>query len=404
VAEAFFYYSCAMRCTRWFLLILLPLFSMNTWAVQETILTPASTISLITCGPGDELYSTFGHSAIRINDPAYGDIVFNYGTFSFDQPNFYLRFAQGRLLYRLSIEHYEHFRGYYVATNRSIIEQELNLTLEQRQVLYDLLAENYRPENREYRYHFFYDNCSTRIRDIIEKALNNEVEFHYPDSSGFKSFRAMTDEYLIPGKQYWGDYGIDLCLGMPTDNIATPYQEMFLPDYLMWHFDNAQIAAPFGSTALVSRKQVVFDANPEFESPLITPARLNWGIFLLVLLLTIIRRKVLAFGWFDYTLFGLAGLLGLSFALLWFATDHTDTKYNFNLLWALPTHLLLMPFYARNLNFRKRYFAASALIGLILLVMWPMLPQDLHHACIPLVLLLSLRSYYLYRSKPIQPA
>lgn len=392
-----------MRIARLFLLLLLLLPGLKLVAIDipEVELTEESRVSLLTCGPGEELYSTFGHSAIRLSDPAHGDIVFNYGTFSFNQPNFYLRFARGRLLYHLSVESYSGFRDYYIATGRSIIEQELNLTLAQRQRLYDLLAENHKPENREYAYHFFYDNCSTRIRDIIEKALNNNIQFNYPDTTDRKSFRTMTDEYLIPGKQYWGDFGIDLCLGLPTDNIATPYQEMFLPDYLMAHFDNAEIQSAEGITPLVGSKNHVFDVKPVFSAPLITPAYLTWGIFLIVLIITVVRKRPISFGWFDFTLFGLAGLLGIFFALLWFATDHTDTKYNFNLLWALPTHLLLMPFYARKLNFRKKYFAISALIGLLLLVMWPILPQNLHHACIPLVLLLSLRSYYLYRSKPI---
>ncbi len=369
-------------------------------AQSETQLTEESVISLLTCGPGDELYSTFGHSAIRVKDPAYGDIVFNYGTFSFDQPNFYLRFARGRLLYRLSVEPYSHFREYYVYTNRFIIEQELNLTLEQRQRLYELLEENYRPENREYPYHFFYDNCSTRIRDILEKALDNKVDFNYPEDAGQKSFRMMTDEYLIPGKQYWGDYGIDLCLGLPTDNIATPYQEMFLPDYLMDHFERAEIVTETGKVPLVSNTREVFMTTPQFERPFITPARLNWALFVLVMLFTIVRKTPLRFGAFDYVLFGIIGLLGVSLALLWIATDHTDARYNMNLLWALPTHLLLLPFFGKKPRFRKVYFGVTAMIGLLLLVMWPLLPQDLHYACVPLVLLLSLRSYYLYRAQP----
>lgn len=365
----------------------------------ETRLSEQSRISLITCGAGEDLYSAFGHSAVRVKDPEHGDIVFNYGTFSFEQPNFYLRFAQGRLLYRLSVEPYSAFRDYYIHSERSITEQELNLTLPERQRLYELLAENFKPENREYRYHFFYDNCSTRIRDIVEEALNNQVEFQFPDTAEQRSFRSMTDDYLYAGNQYWGDYGIDLCLGLPTDNIASGYQEMFLPDYLMYHFDNARVNTADGPKRLVEEKRIIFEANPVFEEPVITPAQLNWGIFLIILLITVLRRKPIVFGGFDFVLFGITGLLGVIFMLLWFATDHTDTKYNFNILWALPTHLLLMPFYAKNLRFRKVYFGASALIGLILLVMWPLLPQDLHYACIPLALLLSLRSYYLYRSQ-----
>jgi len=396
----FFRYSCQMvRYT--ILSALFLLFSIGTTA-QYSQLSELSEISLITCGPGDELYSAFGHSAIRVQDPAHGDIVFNYGTFSFGQPNFYLRFAQGRLLYRLSIESFEGFHTFYMEENRSVIEQKLNLTLAQRQHLFELLMENYAPENREYPYHFFYDNCSSRIRDIVQKALNGKIDFKTTPIGNEPSFRDMTDVYLYNGNQYWGDFGIDLCLGLPTDNIASPWHQMFLPDYLMSYFGGAEIQTDSLPVPLVKETIVIYPVeNRVFAKPLVTPAQVTWAIFIFIFAITIIRKKPIAFGWFDYILFGLIGLLGVGFALLWFATDHTDTKYNFNLLWALPTHLLLMPFYIKSLTFRKKYFAFTALIGLLLLMSWPILPQHLHHACIPITLLLTLRSYYLYRLKPM---
>jgi len=385
---------------RYLLLIILFAFKFSAEA-QNTQLSDRAVISLITCGPGDELYSAFGHSAVRVNDPAYGDIVFNYGTFSFNQKNFYLRFAQGRLLYRLSIESFEGFHSFYIEERRSVIEQKLNLTLPQKQRLFDLLTENYAPENREYRYHFFYDNCSSRIRDIVQKALNDSVDFKTTPQGNEPSFRQMTDVYLYSGNQYWGDFGIDLCLGLPTDNIASPYQQMFLPDYLMKYFGLAEIQTDSVPVPLVSENITIYTPeNRTFAEPLVTPAQIGWALFIVIFAFALIRKKPIPFGWFDYILFGLIGFLGVFFTLLWFATDHTDTKFNFNLLWALPTHLLLMPFYIKNLNFRKRYFAITALIGLILLMSWPILPQQLHYACIPFTLLLTLRSYYLYRLKP----
>ena len=155
-------------------------------------------ISIITCGPTQaELYSAFGHSAIRVHDSLNQiDAAYNYGLFSFDQPNFYLNFARGSSFYILGVQSYPDFRYTYIYYNRSLHEQKLNLTPEQKQKVFDFLQWNALPENKSYRYDYFYDNCATRVRDVFNKTLKGEVRF---DSTYIKTdytIRNLTDLYL----------------------------------------------------------------------------------------------------------------------------------------------------------------------------------------------------------------
>ncbi len=144
-------------------------------------LSPEAEISLLTCSPGNELYSLFGHTAIRVKDPAARfDRVFNYGTFDFDTPYFYLKYARGLLPYQLSHTDYRYFLHAYREEGRSVYEQRLRLDSLQKQRLLDILTENYRPENRSYLYNFLFDNCTTRSRDVILQSLADTVDWHAP--------------------------------------------------------------------------------------------------------------------------------------------------------------------------------------------------------------------------------
>ena len=141
-------------------------------AQPEIELTEESIVTLVTCGPGEELYEAFGHTAIRVHDSNIGlDVVYNYGTFDFDQPNFYWNFVQGRSLYMLAANRYSNFIRAYQYYNRSVREQYLNMTLPQKQALLDKLLWNAKVENRNYLYDYFFDNCSTRPRDVLNLSL-----------------------------------------------------------------------------------------------------------------------------------------------------------------------------------------------------------------------------------------
>ena len=189
-------------------------------------------LSLLTCAPGEEIYSLFGHTAIRYENPSQGiDVVFNYGLFSFNTPNFIFRFSLGETDYQLGATDYERFAAEYAFFGRSVWQQTLNLTDEEKTELIRLLQENYRPENRVYRYNFFYDNCATRPRDKIEESIAGKVIYPAEPQDGSHTFRDIVHQYCKGHP--WARFGIDLCIGSEADQPITQRQMMFAPFYLM---------------------------------------------------------------------------------------------------------------------------------------------------------------------------
>ncbi len=351
-------------------------------------LSEEASVSLLTCGAGDDLYSVFGHSAIRVSDPESGiDVVFNYGTFDFDAPNFYLNFARGKLNYILSVSTFNGFMRSYVYEQRYVLEQVLQLTMPQKHALFAALKENAKPENRAYLYDFFYDNCSTRIRDMLQRVLGESLDYRLdavPDNN--LSFRDYVDEntFNVP----WGDFGIDLALGLPTDKKVTPYHRMFLPEEMKLAFDRAEVYDDGGrATPLVSEERMLLDLparSPVWQWG--TPMQLFW-LLALVYAIFWFRSKRSA-GW-ERVLHGIVGLVGLVMVLLWFATDHTATAWNFNLLWASPTWLLLT-FAARGSLLHASLLRVHRVLLIAVLLGWFFWPQDLHSAVVPIVIMLLL--------------
>lgn len=369
------------------------LFSLSS-AAQITLSDQAE-ISVITCGPGqNELYSAFGHSAFRVNDPVNGfDYAFNYGVFDFNQPNFYLNFARGHNYYKLAVQDYKRFEYFYIYYNRYVHEQVLNLTAQQKQRLFDYLQWNAQPENQNYLYDYFYDNCATKLPEIVKKVFGDSIVFNGSHITTIYSIRQLTDLYLT--WQPWGDLGIDIGLGLPMDKKASPYEYMFLPDYVEAGFANATI----NSQPLVKQKNIVFESQPEdFRNSLLTPI----NVFSLLAILSIAlsvwdfsRKKVS--NWFDSILFGTTGLIGWLLFLLWTATDHRAAANNLNLLWALPTHLVVAFALFKNRKWVRSYFLFALILNLLLLITWAWLPQQLHYALIPVVISLAVRTWTQYR-------
>jgi Domain of unknown function (DUF4105) len=357
-------------------------------------------VSLLTCGAGEEMYSAYGHSAIRIVDKQDGnDIIYNYGVFDFNTPNFYLKFAQGKLLYYLAIEDTESFFDAYKNEGRSIFEQVLDLDSAQIINLVQLLGENYKPENRAYLYDFFYDNCSTRIRDIIEKALGNNFKWDIREGEKKYTFRNCIKTFHKGHS--WGDFGIDLCLGLPCDKVATKYYQMFLPNVLSENFQNASIKVSDNSKkSLVRVAQWVNPPQQLFNMEhWFTPIILTSLIAFIFIGIIFIKSKSINIT-ADIILFGVTGLLGLLFLLLWFATDHKATVWNFNLLWALPNNLAAL-FYLKNTAKGKVYFLFVSFLNTILLFLGWLLPQDLNIAVYPIILVLAIRSFMVYKRKSV---
>ncbi len=367
---------------------------------QTTQLSPIAKVAIITCGPGqEEVFLAFGHSAIRVYDPLNGiDYAYNYGVFDFNQPNFYFNYTKGLLLFKLGVYNFSDFLNAYLGDGRLVHEQRLNLSPSQTQAIFNYLEQNALPENQTYRYDYFYNNCSSKVRDVFAEVFGDSIKFDSSHITTDYTIRQLTDLYLK--QQPWGDLGIDICLGLPMDKKATPYEYMFLPDYLESGFDHASILQNGEWIPIVKS---TFPYNP--PQPQIIPKSLihPWlafgGFLAITLALTIydLRRKKIS-KWFDIVLFGVTGIVGLLLIALWTATDHQAAAKNFNILWALPTNLFVLAIYReRSANFLRKYFSVVVLICVLLVLSWFFLPQQLHIYLLPLVAALLFRAYIISR-------
>jgi len=348
-------------------------------------------VSLITCGPGDDLYATFGHSALHIYDAESGlDRVYNYGTFDFNTPNFYLKFARGKLNYFLNVSTFNRFVYTYQREGRWVYRQDLNLNFDQIRALFAFLEKNALPENKFYKYDFFYDNCSTRLRDVLEEVLGRELVYPEQESDTTATFRELIDLYLV--NHPWSDLGIDLALGLPCDDEAGYREKMFLPDYLMANLGKAGLERNGEVIPLVGKEGMILAENPMIAEREESGIMWMFWTFLIFCLLTGFLISSEYMRWFDIVFFTVIGILGVFIFLLWIATDHSATKWNLNLIWALPTWL-----YGAYLLVRKqpksRFFKIHAIITFTLMVFWIVVPQSFHQAVIPLALALAARSW-----------
>lgn len=375
--------SIALRCT---LVLLWVFFSTGVFAQQ--IDSTKLRISLLTCSPGEELYSTFGHTAIRITDSTLQrDLVFNYGTFDFEDPSFYLKFVRGKLLYFLSSEDYADFAYYYRMTNRAITEQELILTPQEKIALRDALLENLQDRNKYYRYDFFFDNCTTRPLGLLKKYRSSLPSLPDMMPAG-TTFRQAIHIYLDQQGMDWSKFGIDLLLASPTDAVMKPGESQFLPENLLKSLDSVQQReAMYASRSSLAPYQIVKPTSMWF-----TPMKAMIGLALLTMLLIGLsvksyRLHLLSHGWQNLLWFSV-GLLGAIFVFMWTATDHAMCRNNFNLLWAWPTHLI-WPFVRQQQKAWVRWYRFTYLFGIVItLAGWFWLPQQLSPSLLPLIALL----------------
>jgi hypothetical protein len=356
---------------------------------QKLQLTEAAQVSLWTVAPGTELYSTFGHSAVQVTDPVHRlNKVYNYGTFDFDTPNFYTKFMRGQLPYYLNIESYRQFEYSNMLEHRLMEQAVLNLDSLERQRLYDLLETNATEANKFYRYEFFYDNCATRIRDIIQEGAFHTLNWDSSHLRNDVTMRTLLHEHLttLP----WSEFGIDLVLGLPCDHRPTAEQYMFLPKYLGESVTKTK--KKDGTPLVRSNSQVPlpplrqFDQQDWFTRPF-------WVMSLIAIigLLSMMHptlRKI-----FDWIFWPTISLIGLLIIILWFFTEHTATKMNLNLLWALPTHLIFFAKSKRS-EWANNYFAGIGMVCLILLLLWRWLPQQLPLAILPILILMVVKGFY----------
>jgi hypothetical protein len=370
-------------------------------------LTPAKAqfweVSLLTADPGTELYSSFGHSAIRMREvgPDGGrDLVFNFGTFDFDTPNFYGKFATGKLNYMLSVVPYDRFIVEYDYYKRGLREQVLDLNQEQKDFLLQHLDAQYDPARRFYKYDFFYNNCATKIRDAFDIAMGEQLV--WSDSvAEEKTFRNLIDEFVLPLP--WADFGIDLALGAVIDRPATELEKQFLPTYMEQAFANATIVENGVSRPLVKQSRVLLEyPKEEGQQSLLNPSVIFWLLTLVFAALTFygFKKGKLMKG-LDVALFGTVGILGLVVAFLWFMTDHTATAWNWNILWAFPGHLVLVwGLVARpNATWISSYLLFVMGATVMTLLFWMFGMQSFSPALIPILLLILLRANFLFYNR-----
>ena len=356
-------------------------------------------ISLLTCTPGQELYSTFGHSAFRVFDSINkADLVFNYGTFDFYDPQFYNKFVKGKLLYFVSIDTLPSFLEEYDYYKRGIVEQAINISCSEKQQLIAALFENAKEENKYYRYDFNYDNCTTRLRDMLEKATGKQLETKNILPNPGTTFRNLIHIYLDRGGQQWSKLGIDMLLGNPMDKKVTNREAMFLPDYLLMAFDSSKLE---GQT-VVQEKKILLNYFDSYKTTSgITPLIVFGILFLLIVVLSFYYRYSwnLFFRIFDFFFFVFVGLIGVLILFMWFGTEHAMCKNNFNLLWALPTHLPIAFLLFNKKHWIDRYFRFIFFYTIALLLAWFFLPQQFNTALLPVLGIILIRSFILSKRR-----
>lgn len=355
-------------------------------------------VSLLTCGPGQEVYNLFGHSAIRVKNEATGvDYVFNYGIFSFNTPNFVLRFCLGQTDYQLGVQYYDDFVWNYQMQGRFVHEQVLNLTEQEKLQLVAALEENYLPENRIYRYNYFYDNCATRPRDMVERAINGEVRYTEDMDTPQKAltYRGLVHEYTT--KQPWSRFGIDLLLGSEADKPISRRASMFVPFYLEEYFHTAQKADLQGRNSGLIAEELEITAQDESDwaSPTpLTPMRVFLLLFILVAALTAWGIKQGRSLWgLDLLLFFVAGIAGCIIAFMVLFSEHPAVSPNYLLLLLHPLHLIFLYHIVKRVKKLQRsvYLGANMVVILLFLAFWALIPQKFPIEIVPLALILLVR-------------
>lgn len=378
--------------------IFIILFSCLQLAAQQKLTSKAS-VSVVTGGPGNELYSAFGHSAFRVYDPLLKlDKIYNYGTFDFNKPNFYLNFAKGKLTYQLSTTRFEYFLQEFNYENRWVKTQQLDLEEIDVQAVYDFLENNAKPENRSYQYDFFYDNCSTKMEEVIRAVLKNKVTFNNSHISSHKSHRDLIADYTAE-KFKWGKFGIDLALGSVIDKEATPEEYKFLPDYIYLGFNNATINVDGKDKPLVAADITVLK---EEKQPIPFSIMQPFIVFLVMALFFIFKtyQNYMAdkrSKWIDFSLYFVTGLVGVAVLLLWFATSHTATYKNLNFLWAFAPNLVVAFLMFKSVlpKWLPNYNKLLLVLLAVQTVLWILEVQVFNIAIIPIMAMLFIRYSFL---------
>lgn len=324
--------------------ILLITNSVTPISAQESVSKADSLeISLLTCSPHEEIYSLYGHTALRCKDlKTSEDWVFNYGIFSFKKPFFALRFTLGITDYELGVMSFSTFKREYIKYGSQVVEQVLNLTETEKQNLYDALKINSLPKNKTYRYNFFYDNCTTRARDMVERFVKGEIKYAYDDTYA-PTYRQIIHEHTVGHP--WAAFGNDLCLGAKADIATTPIQQQFIPGKLMHDFDRAQIYSYGTYRPLVKARNIVVEPGVQIiekDFPF-SPSQCAYILLVLSVAIAFIEYKQRrSYKIWDVILMLTTGIAGLIVLALFFS-EHPTTSTNLQILILNPITLFFIP-------------------------------------------------------------
>lgn len=378
-----------------FLLLIKPL-------QAQVQLSVYSEISIVTAGPGSVLYEAFGHSAIRIKDPVLQlDLIYNYGIFDFNTPDFYTNFTKGNLLYKLARYDFKYFLASYKRDKRWVKQQVLNLNQQQKQAFLIYLENNAQPENATYFYDPYFNNCATILRDITSTILKDKVIFSDNNLDKNSSFRQLMDKE-IPWNT-WGSFGINFILGSKLDTKPDFKQYMYLPDYVYSIFKNSTLFVKNQPESLVKREDTLLDYKELEQKISIFSPFLIFSIisFIGIFFTYTDYKKKKRTKWLDFTLLFATGILGIIVVFLWFFSDHSTTPNNFNFLWAFAPNVLIA-FLVLKQHPKKwlhAYFKFLIFMLGLIPVFWVLEIQLLPISTIPLLILLFIR--YLYVSKKL---
>jgi hypothetical protein len=370
---------------------------------SQVNLSVYSEVSLITAGPGAELFEAFGHSAIRIKDPVLQiDLIYNYGMFDFKAPNFYSNFTKGKLLYSLGRYNFEYFLESYKRDKRWVKQQVLNLTQQEKQLFFRYLENNALPENATYSYDPYFNNCATKLRDITVSILGDKVIFIDENIEKNQSFRQLMNKEI--NWNTWGNFGINLALGSKLDQKATSEQYMYLPKYVYAIFKESQLFIRNQPENLILREDVLLDFEEQKQEIAIFNPFLIFSIlsFIGIFITFSDYKKEKRSKWLDFTILFTTGIAGILIVFLWFFTDHSTAPNNFNFLWAFAPNLIIafLILKKNQQKWMKFYFIFSLVLLINIPILWISEVQLFPVAVIPVLILLFIR--YLFLSKKMK--
>jgi hypothetical protein len=353
-------------------------------------------ISLLTCGPGQDLYSIWGHTGVRFIDTSrQADVVFNYGTFDDSDPLFYVKFCRGIMMYSVTPYTFQDFMLEYKTDKRSVTEQVLNISCAEKTMLVNALMKNAEEANKYYPYHFYADNCTTRARDIILNNIDTGTQFkNIRPQPGTSTYRNLIHSYMNSSSQAWNRFGIDVLLGNHLDEVMTNKQAMFLPGYLLKGFGSASIH----QHALVSETNILLPDGQQNNTTFFTPVVLFSLLLVIMIVLSFLKNKTAGkiAVVLDSLFFLFTGLLGLLMLALWVFRVDNVCRNNYNILWALPTHAVIAFVITGKKAWIKYYWLFTIILNILLLLAWKWLPQEMNNSTLLLTFILLYRSVARY--------